>query len=142
MYDQIILAGVLVSLLYTELTGLSPGLIVPGYLALSLHAPWRLAYTFLLALAAVGLCRLLSRVLLLYGRRRFVMLLLLTFLLDAAMGAAGLLPVRLTPIGLLIPGIIAREADRQGVWDTAVSLAITTAALALLATLAGRNLFR
>ena len=42
MYSQIILAGVLVSLLFTELTGLSAGLIVPGYLALSLHSPLRL----------------------------------------------------------------------------------------------------
>lgn len=36
MYDQIILLGVLVSLAFTELTGLSAGLIVPGYLALAL----------------------------------------------------------------------------------------------------------
>ena len=43
MYYEIVLAGVAISLLFVELTGLSPaGLIVPGYLALCLQTPWRL----------------------------------------------------------------------------------------------------
>ena len=79
MYNQIILAGVLVSLLYTELTGLSTGLIVPGYLVLSLHSPVRLVCTLAVSAAAAVLCRLLSQVVILYGRRRFALMLLLTF---------------------------------------------------------------
>ena len=40
MYYEIVLAGVAISLLFVELTGLSPaGLIVPGYLALCLQTP-------------------------------------------------------------------------------------------------------
>ncbi|MCI8869687.1 MAG: poly-gamma-glutamate biosynthesis protein PgsC [Lawsonibacter sp.] len=142
MYNQIILAGVLVSLLFTEATGLSAGLVVPGYLVLSLHAPWRLAYTLAVAAAAAGLCRLLSRAVILYGRRRFALLLALTFLLDLVLGRSGLLPVRLSLVGLLIPGIIAREMDRQGFGDTLLSLAAVTAVLALLAALMGYPVFR
>ena len=48
MYYEIVLAGVAISLLFVELTGLSPaGLIVPGYLALCLQTlggsstPWQ-----------------------------------------------------------------------------------------------------
>ncbi len=140
MYSQIILAGVLVSLLFTELTGLSAGLIVPGYLALSLHSPLRLAYTLLISAAAMAICRLLSQAVILYGRRRFVMLLILTFLLDAAAARTGLLPIRINAVGLLIPGIIAREMDRQGFWDTLLSLAAATAVLVLLLLLAGQNI--
>ena len=36
MYNQIILLGVVVSMIFTEITGLSAGLIVPGYLVLAL----------------------------------------------------------------------------------------------------------
>ena len=140
MYNQIILAGVLVSLLYTELTGLSTGLIVPGYLVLSLHSPVRLVCTLAVSAAAVLLCRLLSQVVILYGRRRFVMLLILTFLLDAAVARTGLLSIRINAVGLLIPGIIAREMDRQGFWDTLLSLAAATAVLVLLLLLAGQNI--
>ena len=53
MYNQIILLGVMVSMIFTELTGLSAGLIVPGYLVLALHSPGRIVCTLLLAAAAV-----------------------------------------------------------------------------------------
>lgn len=132
MYDTIILLGVLVSLAFTELTGLSAGLIVPGYLALCLDAPWRIAYTLLLALCAAGLCRLLARVTILYGRRRFAVLLLLTFFLDLLVRTTGLIPAGLSAIGVLIPGILAREIDRQGIVDTLLAVGITTGLLSLV----------
>ena len=56
MYNETILLGVVLSLIFTEITGLSAGLIVPGYLALYLHSPGRIVCTLLLAAAAVGLC--------------------------------------------------------------------------------------
>lgn len=132
MYDTIILLGVLVSLVFNELTGLSAGLIVPGYLALCLDAPWRIAYTLLLALCAAGLCRLLARVTILYGRRRFAVLLLLTFFLDLLVRTTGLIPAGLSAIGVLIPGILAREIDRQGIVDTLLAVGITTGLLSLV----------
>ena len=132
MDHKVVLLGVLVSMLYTELTGLSAGLIIPGYLVLCLHSPMRILYTVLLALAAVGLCRLLSRFAILYGRRRFVVLLLLTFVLDVLVTHTGLLPYGFDAIGVLVPGIMAREMDRQGIWDALLRTAITTALLALI----------
>lgn len=117
MYDQIILLGVLVSLAFTELTGLSAGLIVPGYLALCLESPQRIAYTLALSLCAVGLCRLLA----------------LTYFLDLALRTIGLVPGGLSMIGVLIPGILAREFDRQGVADTLLAVTATTALLTALA---------
>lgn len=137
MYNEIILLGVLVSLVYTELTGLSAGLVIPGYLALSLHAPGRIVGTLAVALTAVGLCRLLSRVVILYGRRRFALLILLTFLLGGLADRLGLLPGGFSVIGVVIPGIIAREFDRQGVADTALSLVVTTGILAAILLLRG-----
>ena len=102
----------------------------------------RLVCTLAVSAAAVLLCRLLSQVVILYGRRRFVMLLLLTFLLNAALAWFRLLPVRLSAVGLLIPGILAREMDRQGFLDTLLSLMVTTAVLALLLMLMGYQVLR
>lgn len=137
MYNEIILLGVMVSLLYTELTGLSAGLVVPGYLALWLHAPGRVAFTLVVALISVGICKLLSRAVILYGRRRFALLLLLTFFLGWLGEASGLLPGGVSVIGILIPGIAAREFDRQGLADTAVSLVVTTGIVACFMLLRG-----
>ena len=91
--------------------------------------------TLLLAAAAVGLCKLLSQVLILYGRRRFAVLMLLTFFLSLALDAAGLLPF--SPIGILMPGIIAREFDRQGFRDSLLAMAVTTGLTALALLLVG-----
>ena len=110
-------------------------LIVPGYLALYLHSPGRIVCTLLLAAAAVGLCKLLSQVMILYGRRRFAVLMLLTFFLSLALDAAGLLPF--SPIGILMPGIIAREFDRQGFRDSLLAMAVTTGLTALALLLVG-----
>jgi len=138
MYDQAILLGILISLLYTEVTGFSAGLIIPGYLALNLHSPLRLVYTLAVATAAVGLCRLLARVVILYGRRRFAVLILLTCLLGAAAKALG--PVPVSTVGVILPGLIAREFDRQGFLTTLLSLAVTTGFTALCLLLLGHGL--
>lgn len=67
MYNQIILLGVVVSMIFTEITGLSAGLIVPGYLVLALHSPGRIVTTLIMASVSVLLCRLASQWLILFG---------------------------------------------------------------------------
>lgn len=137
MYEQVVITGVLVSLLFAELTGLSAGLVVPGYLALALHSPGRLVSTLVIALLSSLGCRLLSGYLILYGRRRFAVQLLFAFLFSALLGQVG--PAMGIPdvVGVLIPGILAREIDRQGVCDALLAVAAVTAATALLALAAG-----
>lgn len=118
----------IISLLYTELTGYSAGLIISGYLALNLQNPTRLAYTLLSAAAAVAVCRLLAKVAILYGRRRFALMLMLTFFFSWGAEALGLsIPV----IGVVLPGLLAREFDRQGFVSTGLSLIVTTGATVL-----------
>ena len=90
MYYDIIVLGVVVSILFSELTRLSPaGLVVPGYFVLSLHSPMRAAYTLLIAFLALGAEKLLGRVMILYGRRSFAALILLSFLIDPGVGHLG-----------------------------------------------------
>lgn len=138
MYSETIMLGVAVSMLYTELTGFSAGLIIPGCLALSLGSPLRIGFTLVIAAAAVWICRLAARVTILYGRRRFAFLMLLTFLLTWGTGQTGLFPVDV--VGVVLPGLIARECDRQGFPNTILSIAVTTAFTALVLLLLGKGL--
>lgn len=133
--------GILVSIVFTELTGLSAGLILPAYFVLCLTSPWRIVYTLLVAAASAGLMRLIARRVVLFGRRRLAMVLFLSFLIDLLAQQTGLLPGTFRLIGIVVPGILAREFDRQGVPLTLLALTITTAALALLLMLTGYPVF-
>ena len=133
MYHEIVVAGVAISLIFAELTGLSPaGLIVPGYIALSMQTPCRVVYTLAVAVAAWGCARLLSRWMILYGRRRFAVLVLLAFAIDTAVSSLGLLPYDPGLIGVLVPGIMAQEMEKQGLVKSLLSLAVVVGILVLI----------
>lgn len=133
MYNQIIVLGVVVSILFTEFTGISPaGLIVPGYLVLCLRTPQRLFYTFLVALLAWGVSRLLSNFIILYGRRRFAVMIILSFCIDLLIGCLVTEVAVPSLIGILVPGIMASEFEKQGVVRSLFSLGIVMGIIAII----------
>lgn len=142
MYHEIVLAGVALSLIFSELTGLSPaGLVVPGYIALSLQTPQRVVYTLALAFAAWGIAKILARFMILYGRRRFAVLILLAFTVDLAVTSLGLLSYDPGVIGVLVPGIIAQEMEKQGGLKSLLSLAVVVGILVLVMLWQGMRVF-
>lgn len=142
MYDNAVLLGVVMSALFYELTGLSPGgLIVPGYLAMTLHSPIRIVYTLCVVLLAMAAVRALSRVTILFGRRRFMLLILLSYLIHWIILQVNILPFNVSLIGCIIPGIIAHDMDRQGVVKTLLSLTVVTGAVALVLIPFGYSVF-
>jgi gamma-polyglutamate biosynthesis protein CapC len=130
--------GLTLSLLVSEVFGLaSAGLVVPGYLALYLDQPARIAATLLVAAAAWALVRFgLARIVVLYGRRRFGVTVLTGFLLNAALDHAVVaLPPEaagLRAIGYIVPGLIANTALVQGVWVTVGMTLLVSAAVRLI----------
>jgi gamma-polyglutamate biosynthesis protein CapC len=131
--------GIAVSLLVSEVVGISAaGLVVPGYLALHLDQPARLAATFAVALATWALVRFgLSRLVVLYGRRRLAVAVLAGFLLNVLaerlLLALPAQPVDARVIGYIVPGLIASEAISQGVVPTfAVTLLVAVVVRVLL----------
>ena len=74
------------------------------------------------------MCRLLAKAVILYGRRRFALMLLLTFFFSWGAEALGL---SVPMIGVVLPGLLAREFDRQGFVSTGLSLIVTTGATVL-----------
>jgi len=119
--------GIVVALLYVEITDVYPGgIIVPAYFALFLDQPLTVAATLAVALAALGAYRLLSRHLILFGKRRFVLLLLLGALFSqlVLLFAPRLIPaaVEVRIIGWVIPGLLANNLDKQKAIPTLASL--------------------
>ena len=76
--------GMIISLILTESIGVTAGgLIVPGYIALNLHSPYMVLITFLISIFTLLTLNLLSRFIIIYGKRRLVFCLLFSFILGS-----------------------------------------------------------
>jgi len=123
--------GMVLSLFLTETLGVTAGgIIVPGYIALNLESPERLVITFGISIITFLLIKLLSQFIMVYGKRRLVLALLIGFLLgylsrSENMITAGLGTTDFIVIGNIIPGLIANWMDRQGVLRTISTVLIT-----------------
>lgn len=125
--------GLLISLALIALTGVYPGgIIVPSYLVLFLPEPQRIAGTLVAALLTLWIYLLASRRLILFGRRRFVFMILVgglvAFLWRMVFPQVFPVTLEFTVIGWVIPGLIANHLERQGVWITLAALATATVA--------------
>jgi|GEM_PF-375293 len=143
MYE-IFLIALVVSLLFIAFTRIYPGgIIVPGYLILFVDQPLRLLGTLLASVVIWLLYRLASRWLILFGQRRFVFFILLSALISYAVSA--LLPqwypeaTEIRIIGWIIPGLIANNFEKQGVWKTIASMVGIVAVLFVVVSLLPRN---
>jgi len=130
--------GLVVSLLYAEAFGVAPGgIIVPGYLALSIQDPVIVSITLGVALLTFFVVRVLSTIAIVYGRRRTVLSILFGFLLGSlARNVLGVGtpvgPFEVDVVGYIIPGLLAIWMDRQGAVVTVTS-AITASVATWLA---------
>jgi poly-gamma-glutamate biosynthesis protein PgsC/CapC len=117
--------GIIVSFLLTELSGfLAGGLVVPGYLALYIERPGRIAVTLAIAALSFASVRLLSERIVLFGRRRFMALVFAGMFFSWVAGELlTWLPSTgqdLRAIGYIVPGLIANDAWKQGFLKTCI----------------------
>lgn len=141
--------GLVVGLLFTELFGVAAGgMIVPGYLALSLQRPLDVALTVVAGFITFALVHALSSFALIYGRRRTMAMILTGFLVgwgmrQIAVGLPHAADDQLSVVGFIIPGLIAIWFDRQGVVETLAALVSASVAVRLLLVLfVGAELLR
>ena len=124
--------GLVIGFVFWETIGLSAGgLVVPGYIALQLDRPADLLVTLGTSLLTWVSVKALSRYAIVFGRRRFILAVLVGFswlwLLRsfaphfAAQGSEG------EAFGLVVPGLIANEMDRQRVLPTVLALLVVSA---------------
>jgi poly-gamma-glutamate biosynthesis protein PgsC/CapC len=129
--------GLVVSLVLSEVAGLSAGgVITPAYLALLIDQPWRIAGTLVAGGITFLAYRVVSQHQILFGRRRFVTMVLLgiaaKWILQAAAPAlAGTLALPVGAVGYVLPGLIANDFERQGILPTTAMLSVVTVAAAL-----------
>jgi len=123
--------GMVLSLFLTETLGVTAGgIIVPGYIAMNLESPQRLIITFGISILTFLIIKLLSKFIMVYGKRRLVLALLIGFLLgylsrSENMITTGLGTTDFIVIGNIIPGLIANWMDRQGILRTISTVLIT-----------------
>ena len=105
--------GMVLSLFLTETLGVTAGgIIVPGYIAMNLESPERLIITFGISIITFLIIKSLSQFIMVYGKRRLVLALLIGFLLGYLTRSENNLVSSLTEldfvvIGNIIPGLIA-----------------------------------
>jgi poly-gamma-glutamate biosynthesis protein PgsC/CapC len=116
--------GLVVSLFFSEMLGLTAGgMVVPGYMALYLDRPLIIVFTLAVSYLTYFIVHSLSAVIIIYGRRRTVLMILVGFALGALIRSFGSLElpmatIDLATIGYIIPGLIAIWIDRQGVVES------------------------
>lgn len=127
MTFETLLVGIVVAVIYVEILDIYPGgIIVPAYIALYLDEPLRVLATILVAFLGLFTYKILSRFLILFGRRRFVLLVLLGvfwaqlwfFLLPRLFTS----PLELRAVGWLIPGLLANNLEKQKYIPTLASM--------------------
>lgn len=131
MITEIFLIGLVLGFLFYELVGISPGgVIAPAYFALFIYQPEKIAMTVLLSLVIFIIIKGLSQHLIIYGRRKLLLALLLSFalklLIDLYLQPLNAIKLDLQSIGYIIPGLIANEMTRQKIIPTLLSLGIVT----------------
>lgn len=142
MLFNLVALSVILSFICTEFTGiLTGGLVSSGYLAYFFDEPARLIATIIVALLINFIVRLLQRVMILYGRRRFATSLLLSlifvYLLDRSAFFYSSFDLDIRVIGFIIPGLIASDMEKQGAIKTLAALASITLSVRLLMIIGG-----
>ena len=139
---ETVFIGLILALLYKELMGIYPGgIIVPAFLALTLDHPARALTTVAAACLAVAVYKLLARYFILFGSRRFVIILLVGGLVSQvfALAAPQLIasPAEFRVIGFVVPGLLANNLERQSFLPTLASLVTVTVLTYFVANLIG-----
>ena len=137
--------GLAVTLLFSELFGLAAGgMVVPGYIALCLNNPVCVVLTLLAAWLTYLSVHTIGRKVILYGRRRIVLMILVGFLIGALIRVlplgdvvalasfGGPATTSIAVIGFIIPGLIAIWIDRQGLVETVSVLLVTSIVVRLV----------
>lgn len=123
--------GIAIGFIFFELTGLTAGgIIVPGYIALYIQNPLAILITLVAALITYGIVTLISQWMIVFGRRRFLLMILAGFLIRILFDSIRINYIEsgleLQVIGYIIPGLIANEFARQGIVKTFLSIIIVS----------------
>lgn len=131
-YYVVLALSVFLSLLVEEFIGVSAGgLIVPGVLAMNYNSPDIIIYIYFLSFVVFLIVfQIFSRHMILYGKRKFAMSVLVSLLFklifDQFFPIMPLATVGFRGVGTITPALLANTYDRQGVLYTIPSSILVT----------------
>ncbi len=132
-----IIFGILISIIFYEITDISPGgIIVPALMVLYIDQLDRMVYTIIVAIITYLIVKLMSRYLIIFGKRRFVLLIIISLLvnliLQVLLRSFSIYLLNISVIGYTISGLIANAFYRQGIKRTLPSLIIVLSIIELV----------
>lgn len=133
----ILVIGILISIIFYELTDVSPGgIIVPGLLVTYINSIERVVFTVIIAFLTFLIVKLLSKYVLVFGKRRFALMIIVSIFLSIIFelithALSGYL-LSVSIVGYTIAGLIANDFYKQGVKKTLPALAICVCLLELI----------
>lgn len=131
--------GIVTGVLFSEAFGIATGgIVVPGYLAMFMNKPLAIALTVGAGFLTYAVVRTLSMYLIIFGRRRTAVMILLGYLVGALVNQfSGQEATGIEVVGYIIPGLMALWMDRQGIVQTLASLTIVTVIVRLTLVVTG-----
>ena len=138
MLHKAIGISIILGFLFSEFLGIATGgLVSAGYMAFFMATPARIISTLLLSLAIYGLTLLLQKWVIIYGRRRFMVVVLLsligTWLVEQVFSKSlGFIGQDIRMVGFIIPGLIANDMFKQGVVKTLAAVSILSVIIRLI----------
>jgi poly-gamma-glutamate biosynthesis protein PgsC/CapC len=128
----------MISIIFSDITNIIPGgIIIPFYFVLHLYDPVKIVATVLTSIACVFIIKFLSRYTILYGRRKFAMYLIIGIIIKIIFtyiyfGNSYMFYNLSMTIGHVVPGILGRTMERQGILLTLGSLTIVVLIVAII----------
>lgn len=137
MLHTAVALSIVLGFVLSEFAGvLTGGLISAGYLAYYFNEPIRLLSTLVVAILICLIVKALKNVLILFGRRRFMLTIMVSilfvYLVEKLYFALPMTQVDLRVIGYVVPGLIANDMEKQGIVKTTLSLCAVTLVVRLV----------
>ena len=131
MIDNMIILGIILSIIFYEITEISPGgVIVPAYFALYINNPQKIILTLVSGIIIFFIVKFISNYTIIYGRRKFALYIMVSFFIRIIIKYLNIYFVNEyevyllagSLIGIIIPGLLAQNIDRYGITKTVCSL--------------------
>ena len=138
MLHKAIGISIILGFLFSEFLGIATGgLVSAGYMAFFMGTPARVISTLALSLIIYCLTLLLQKYIIIYGKRRFMVVVLLsligTWLVEQYLSKyLGFIGQDVRMVGFIIPGLIANDMFKQGVVKTIAAVTILSVIIRLI----------
>ena len=138
MLHKAIGISIILGFLFSEFLGIATGgLVSAGYMAFFMASPARIISTLVLSMVIYFLTILLQKFIIIDGRRRFMVVVLLsligTWLVEQVFFKyLGFIGQDVRMVGFIIPGLIANDMFKQGVVKTLAAVTILSVIIRLI----------